>query len=849
MTPCLHRFALATLAALASFAALAADPAASAAPASTAAPAASAALAALPKPADLVGGMDPSLGLISFYRKEDKAFASIPRALLGAPLWVSANLRKGLGIALLYPNTMGPSWIARFRLGPNRTLQLVADNARPLAPGGGAYAKLAEASYAQSLIGSWPLKAIDDDILLVDGNAFAMADLGSWPARLEAALKTPYAFDAPNSQVGQIANSAVETVFSIQANYTAAKLVAGAPAAPLPDARSALLETVLSFSSLPALPMPTRLANERVGFFQAQRKDLTPAAKPHQQRQSYIARWRLELADPSALSGQVKTPIRFEICPEMPERYRAAVREGILRWSPAFDKIGLFGAIEVEQIEVDASIIAGGRRASVCFVAGDDANTAYGPSKLDPRTGEILEARVIIPEIFATIARFEFASRSPKTPTADEFGNEDLAVLAGSDWAAVADAEDWGESGKEAYAQSQVAAIIAHEIGHALGLRHNFKGSAAYPFSRISAPGYQGPITASVMDYLPANIYPGRDQASAIAHPRTIGAYDEWAIAYAYSPFVDAAAESDGLARILARADVDPLLAFASDEDAHGADALDPKAALFDLSANPIDFARSRFELAQSSIDRMARKARMGTLDPFAAYHALPNLLLSTSRYADIIPRYFGGAKLTRQEGRSPVPSLGRIEPAEQRDAMAFLTQTVLGSYLDAPPELLARAVGPASSRGASNPSLEWENKIGEIQSKAIRPFFTPALTDQIMDSQRWGRQTGSAPTMSLREVEQALMLGVWGELWQGKPIDRARRELQRAYANLLATAIKTPANLSQDPRALFRELAERIEAQARKESTAPSRSPDERAHLRDVETSLSVALKPALNR
>lgn len=834
MTFRLSRSVLAALSALACASALAAEP-----------PPPAPQAAELPKPADLVAGMDRSIGLISFYRKDDKAFASIPRSRLGEPLWVSANLRKGLGVALIYPNTMGPSWIARFRLGPNRSLQLVADNARPMAPGGGAYAKLAEASYAQSLIGSWPLRAIDGQALMVDGNALAMADLGGWPARLEAALKIPYAFDAPNSQVGQIANSPGETVFSVQANYSVAKLPPGSSAPPLPDPRSAMLETALSFSALPPRPMAPRLANERVGFFLAERKDLTPAARPHQQRQSYVARWRLELADPAASSGRVKSPIRFEICPEMPERYRAAVKEGILRWTPAFDKIGLFGALQVAQVEDDASILAGGLRASVCFVAGDDATTAYGPSKLDPRTGEILEARVIIPEIFATLSRFDYASRKPDSPAGTR-DVEDLAALANPDWAALADAEDWGDLSKEAYAQSQVSAIVSHEIGHALGLRHNFKGSAAYPFPAISAPGYQGPLTASVMDYLPANVYPGRDPASTIAHPRTIGAYDEWAIAYAYSTFPDAAAESAGLARILAQADSDPLLAFASDEDAHGENALDPKAALFDLSSDPIAFAVSRFELAQSGIDRMARKARLGTLDPFSAYNALPTLLASTSRYSAIIPRYFGGASLTRQEGRSPAPSLVGPGLAEQRKAMRFLTHILLGRYLEAPPELLARAVGPASSRGSSNPSFEWENKIGEIQSKAIRPFFTAALTDQIMDRQRWGPQDKSAPTMGLREVEQSLMLGVWGELWQARPIDRSRRELQRAYADLLAAAIRTPGSLSQDPRALFREIAQSLESRARKEARAPSRSPDERSHLLDVARALGLAVRPA---
>jgi hypothetical protein len=802
------------------------------------------------QPADLVKDWHYTPGFIDYFRKDEKSFAQIKKADLGKLIWVSSNMKKGLGTGSFYAHTMGPSWIARFSMGPSNTLQLIAVSYRPHFTShdiADPLHKLAQANFPDSILGSWPIKASDDAHIMIDGLSLALHDFGAWPQRLEAAVKIPYGLDSANSALSAVASDPHETIIATKMHLAAPKAGAGARLT-LPDARSALIEVATSFTVLPESPMATRAFDERVGYFHVERIDLNPSAKSRE-RIAYSARWRLEKKDPSAALSDPVEPIRFYVCPEMPRSYRPSVLSGILAWNKAFEAIGFKNAIEAIALDEESGILAGGRKATVCMVSGDDTSVALGPSKLDPRSGEILEARITIPELFARRSRIDFDLQSHDV----HLGAYQEFEAAAADVDVDVDDDDmWNTAERENHAMAYFQMIITHEVGHTLGLRHNFKASAAYPFSEISKPNYKGPLSSSVMDYLPANVYKDRTPAESTPYQVEIGPYDMWAIAYGYSVFPDQKSQTEGLKAILSQSAWRKELAYATDDDSTGEHALDPRAQLFDLSADPLDFSESRFDLAQAQIAKLLSKARDGKLSAEHATLALAGIMSSLKRTSASIHRFFGGANYNRTQGPAAQPLLVPIDRIEQEKALRFLDRRLLSHYIDIPPEVLSRLVARSAGRGSGNPSFDYENKIEELQRGIIKPFFTNTLTDQIMDASRlYIPANGNMAPMSLREVLRGVYHSVWKEIDSGQAVSRTRRNLQRNYSDLLMSSLRNSANLSADPRSLFREFALELRNKCFAQAANPKRSQDEASHFRDIAQSLDASLKswPALDK
>lgn len=308
----------------------------------------------------------------------------------------------------------------------------------------------------------------------------------------------------------------------------------------------------------------------------------------------------------------------------------------MLEWNKAFERIGFRDALVVKQQSDDADWnTLDARHASIRWYVGADAGTARGPHHSDPRTGEILDADIAMADVFTRSARRFFveqgtrsaaAAETGRPGAADEHAHEPAAddchyameAAAELDFAleVLAARGDIDPDGPEAeaFVQAVVKDTIMHEVGHTLGLKHNFKASttvqreALLDRTRTQRDGTSG----SVMDYNPFNLaLPGEPQGAYIN--TTLGPYDYWAIEYAYRP-LPAEREEEELLRIASRS-TEPALAFGDDYDAGGFggfEGIDPTANRFDLGDDPLAYAQKRLRLTQELWQRVQSRPPPG---------------------------------------------------------------------------------------------------------------------------------------------------------------------------------------------------------------------------------------------
>ncbi len=329
------------------------------------------------------------------------------------------------------------------------------------------------------------------------------------------------------------------------------------------DSRGAGIHVHYSISLLPQTGYQPRLADDRVGYFLTVVKDYS--RKDSDDRFArYINRWDLRKADPSAELSPPTKPIIFWLEKTVPFAYRKAIREGILEWNKAFEKAGFANAIEVRQQPDNADWDPEDINYNTFRWITADAGFAMGPSRVNPRHGQILDADIIFDADFLQFWKQEYELFTPASIAAITGGPLDLksyqeemkhAPHAGmlahgmgcslndglsrefALGAAVIAARTSSPAEREKLIQQGLKEVTMHEVGHTLGLRHNFKASSLLTIEEINdtAKTRETGLTASVMDYAPANLMP-KDASQGDYFSTTIGPYDTWAIEYGYKP-------------------------------------------------------------------------------------------------------------------------------------------------------------------------------------------------------------------------------------------------------------------------------------------------------------------------
>jgi hypothetical protein len=843
---------------------------------------------AAPKPfADVIKGAKEQPGLFPVWRKDEKVWIEIPKEAFNKPFLLSVNVANSVGERGLYASQMiGDEMVEWRRIGNH--VQLIALNTKFRSANPDSKLVL-EQAFSPSLVTAGPVASAehpDRKSVLVDASALLLGDIPGYSTRLEAAYRLPYAPDRANSFIEASRADAQVTTLTSRVHFATPRI----PAPPLtpapvplptppqttPDPRSMFFSFVYSFRALPEQPAAVRHADPRLGHFMESYSNLGDDTKPNT-RVHMVARWRLEKKDPSAALSEPVQPIVYWMDKNIPAKYREAVKAGILEWNKAFEKIGFKDAVQARQQPDDADWDnMDSTHASVRWFTGADVGFAIGPSNKDPRTGEILDADIGMSDVFGRgsrrLAADDVAGHAHDhahhgaswmgersralvdqlcTYAADQASEFGFAL----DLLALRDGLDMNSPEAEALAQAVVKDVIMHEVGHTLGLKHNFRSSTTVTQAQLKDKAWTEAhgISNSVMDYNAYNL-PLKGEARSSLTNTTLGAYDYWAIEYAYKP-LPAEQESAELARIAARS-TEPQLAYGDDMDqgVGGAyDGFDPRTNQRDLGDDPLAYAKKRLKLSQELWERVQARKPVAGEDPLRARRSVLESFRQLGMTANNVSKYVGGLHAERVvPGVTPGQAFKPVDMAQQREALRFIAGGLLSSdSFKFKPEFLVTQTLDYNEWDRGLP-LSIPDSVGVLQGRVLDRLMSPNTARRLIEQSSYLPEAQRKSAVSLSEVYATLQGAVFSELKTGGEIDRMRRSLQREYLKRLQAQLNRSTNgatVYADAFSMARWHATQLAGELRAAAARPGLSVETRAHLAESLDMLGSMLKATMTR
>ena len=507
-----------------------------------------------------------------------------------------------------------------------------------------------------------------------------------------------------------------------------------------------------SMVKLPEQPMMPRLSDSRVGYFTTRQTDYGRPEHYVLDRQ-YLSRWRLEKKDPTLPLSEPIKPIVFYVDPATPAAWVDFVKKGVEQWQAAFEEAGFKNAIvarEVPANDPDWSM-EDARYSVIRWVASETPN-AYGPHISDPRTGEILEADIhMFHNILDLQRRWYFTQVADLDPRAQRLPMPD---------------ELMGQL---------IEFVVAHEVGHSLGLQHNMRASSTYRVDQVRDPAWVHTMghTPSIMDYSRFNYVAQPEDHVALPDliPK-VGIYDRFAIAWGYKPISTATtpdAEKETLDQWARQQDQFPWLRF-SNLDSGGADPGDQTEAVGD--SDPVRATR----LGLKNLQRINQLLVSATSQYGESYHELRHFrgqLMTqwATEMRHVTPLIGGVYKHEKHYGQSG-PIFTIVPRSRQQEALEFL----LHEAFTPQPWLLSSDVIHL---------VEQEGSLAQVafmQERLLYMTVTPRKLNRMSEQVALDPKHAYSPADLLSRLRHGLFAG----LDKGEPIPMPRRLMQRSLTNLL---------------------------------------------------------------
>ena len=570
------------------------------------------------------------------------------------------------------------------------------------------------------------------------------------------------------------------------------------------DARSVTVKIQHSIIEVPQNNFKPRFDDPRVGYFMQQIEDMTSqSATPYR---DVINRWNLEKKDPSAALSEPVEPITWWIENTTPVEFRETIKAAVLTWNIAFEKAGFKNAIRCEVQPDTASWDAGDIRYNVLRWTSSPFPPfgGYGPSFVNPRTGQILGADIMLEYIFFTNRLKqeklfeaaglnlidEFPELHANNQTCDigsyftqatQFGNVVLSAYTASDLE------------KSDYIKQSLYYLVLHEVGHTFGLNHNMKASQLHDPVAINNKELTMKVglTGSVMDYPAANVSLDRAKQGQYFTMKP-GPYDLWAIEFGYTPSLnDPKAEADRMKKLLSRSN-EPQLTFGNDADDMRAPGkgIDPRVMINDLSSDAITYSIDRMKLANNLLKGLKAKY----IKEGQSYQELRNAyLVTTGEYgtaAGVISRYIGGVYVDRSfpEQKSTSKPMAPVSAADQKRSMKALNDYVFApNAYDMPADFYAYLQYQRRGFNGGNEDPKIHDRILNIQRGVLSHLLSSSVTKRMTDIQLIGS------TYTLNDMMRELTEGIFRADLAGN-VNSYRQNLQLEYVNNLVSAMKSDA-------------------------------------------------------
>ncbi|KAF3885129.1 MULTISPECIES: zinc-dependent metalloprotease [Nostocales] len=842
---------------------------------------------------EIVKNAEKIEGLFTLYRHQDsdKTYLEIKAEQLDKNFLGIVTLESGIGESGIYSGLPLQDFLFYFRH-INNSLHFIIRNVKFRTESNEPELRSLARSFSDSVLYALQIVCIDpySKNILVSLNDLLMQDFPGLTSLLKYSLQADYHLEENRSYFDKIngfpENVEIDSVYGFSSPE-------GAYLVTVPDSRALTLKVHYSFSQLPEnngyVP---RLADDRVGYFITAFQDFSKK-QGKEPFVRYINRWHLEPSDSSAQISPPKKPIVFWIENAVPLEYRDAIAEGIFMWNKAFEKAGFQNALEVRQMPDDAEWHpADVRYNTIRWFNSLDAGFARGPVRVNPFTGEILDADIIVDASMVRSIQQEYRAlmeanssltdgyvaqsedvachKPPAPPLESRAGYKPpqplLEKVSASEYLVVnsnnqssqrnitkgLDDFCYGmESSFQAsmgalalslvqntvpssdqmqnYVHQYVRSLIAHEVGHTLGLRHNFHGSTMLSPEELNNTEvtHTKGLVGSVMDYLPVNIAPqGTEQGDYF--PAVVGPYDEWAIEYGYKRYPDLSSEAvtpfaeKAFLEQIAVASPQPELSYATDEDIWD---INPLANVWDMSSDVLLYAQWQMDNARVMLQRLDRRYPLQG-ESYSDLRVLFNKVLKYYfRNATLLTQYIGGQSFGRHHAsdNNIQWTFLPVSLEKQRQALTELQEYVFsGDAFNFSPQLLNQ-LAPSRWQHWGHPipvsRLDYpiHERILHFQSGVLRSLLDGERLNRLRDIEL---KTPSGQVLTIPELFDTLQNGIWTEVLnerEVKPISSIRRSLQREHLNVLLAMVLRNVNVPEDGRTIawykLRQLQKAVES------------------------------------